>query len=313
MSRGRYILRRLIQMVPVVFGITIIIFAMLRAIPGDPAQVYLGEKATDEMIAKTRTKMGLDEPIYMQYAYFIGDLVTLDLGDSLKYRVPVSDLLWDRMKVSFSLVGVTAFFLIVITVPLGILAALRKDSLIDNAIRSLLTVTMVMPTFYTGILLIIIFSIELGLLPVSGYGDTPMEHLQHLILPALAIALGTSPIIIRILRSSILDAITSDYVRTARAKGLVEHRVITLHVLRNAMIPTVTMFGITIGALMGGAVITERVFALPGLGALLIDAVQARDYPTVQAVTFFFAIMVILVNLTTDIVYSFLDPRVELG
>lgn len=300
-------------MVPVVFGITIIIFAMLRAIPGDPAQVYLGEKATDEMIAKTRTKMGLDEPIYMQYAYFIGDLVTLDLGDSLKYRVPVSDLLWDRMKVSFSLVGVTAFFLIVITVPLGILAALRKDSLIDNAIRSLLTVTMVMPTFYTGILLIIIFSIELGLLPVSGYGDTPMEHLQHLILPALAIALGTSPIIIRILRSSILDAITSDYVRTARAKGLVEHRVITLHVLRNAMIPTVTMFGITIGALMGGAVITERVFALPGLGALLIDAVQARDYPTVQAVTFFFAIMVILVNLTTDIVYSFLDPRVELG
>lgn len=313
MSRSQYILRRLLQMIPVVFGITIIIFGMLRAIPGDPAESMLGEKATDQAKAAMTEKLGLNEPIYVQYGYFIRDLVTLDLGDSLKYRQPVNDIIWDRLKVSLTVVGVTAFFLIVITVPLGILAALKKDSLIDNAVRGVLTITMVMPTFYTGILLIIIFSIKLGLLPVSGYGETPAEHLKHVILPSLTLALVTAPYLIRILRASILDALNSDYVTTARSKGLAEQRVITLHVLRNALIPTVTLFGITIGTLMGGTVITEKVFALPGAGALLIEAVQFRDYPTVQAATLIFAIMVITINLIVDIIYSFLDPRVVLS
>ncbi len=173
MTRSRYIIRRLLQMIPVVIGITIIIFVMLRAIPGDPADSMLGEKATNEQRALMRVKLGLDEPIYVQYGYFVRDLFTFDLGDSLKYRIPVNDILWDRLKVSLTVVGVTAFFLIVITVPLGVLAALKKDSVIDNAVRAVLTITMVMPTFYTGILLIIIFSIKLNLLPVSGYGDTP--------------------------------------------------------------------------------------------------------------------------------------------
>jgi peptide/nickel transport system permease protein len=257
-------------------------------------------------------RLGLDEPIYVQYGYFVRDLLTLDLGDSLKYRQPVNDIIWDRLKVSLTVVGVTAFFLIVITVPLGILAALKKDSLLDNAVRGVLTITMVMPTFYTGILLIIIFSIKLDLLPVSGYGETPTQHLLHVMLPSLTLALVTAPYLIRILRASILDALSSDYVTTARSKGLEEQRVITLHVLRNALIPTVTLFGITIGGLMGGTVITEKVFALPGAGALLIEAVQFRDYPTVQAATFIFAIMVITINLIVDIVYSFLDPRVVL-
>ena len=313
MTRSQYILRRLIQMIPVVLGITIIIFGMLRAIPGDPAESMLGEKATDQAKAAMREKMGLNEPIYVQYGYFMRDLVTLDLGDSLKYRRPVNDIIWDRLKVSLTVVGMTAVFLILITVPLGVLAALKKDSLIDNAVRAVLTVSMVMPTFYTGILLIILFSIKLNLLPVSGYGDTPAQHLRHVILPSLTLALVTSPILIRILRASILDALSSDYVATARSKGLAEQRVISIHVLRNALIPTVTLFGITIGGLMGGTVITEKVFALPGAGALLIDAVQFRDYPTVQAATLIFAIMVITVNLVTDIVYSFLDPRVQLG
>ena len=313
MTRSRYIIRRLFQMVPVVIGITVIIFVMLRAIPGDPAESMLGDKATDAQIAVMRERLGLDEPIYVQYGYFVRDLLTLDLGDSLKYRKPVNDIIWDRLKVSLTVVGVTAFFLIVITVPLGILAALKKDSLIDNTVRGVLTITMVMPTFYTGILLIIIFSIKLDLLPVSGYGDSTFDHLRHVTLPSLTLALVTAPYLIRILRASILDALSSDYVATARAKGLEEQNVITLHVLRNALIPTVTLFGITIGGLMGGTVITEKVFALPGAGALLIEAVQFRDYPTVQAATFIFAIMVISINLIVDIIYSFLDPRVVLS
>lgn len=313
MSRGQYILRRLVQMVPVVFGITIIIFVMLRLVPGDPAVVFLGDKATDEQIAIQRRVMGLDKPIFVQYAYYMRDLVTLDLGDSLKYRTPVSDLLWDRLKVSLSVVLVTTVLIIAITVPLGVLAALRKDGILDNVMRSALMVTMLMPTFYTGILLIILLSIKLNLFPVSGYGETPLEHLHHLFLPSLALALGISPVLIRVLRSSILDALHSDYVTTARSKGLSEQKVITMHVLRNALIPTITLFGITVGGLMGGTVITEKVFALPGAGALLVDSVAARDYPTVQSATFIFAIMVILVNLATDIIYSFLDPRVSLG
>ncbi len=313
MSRGQYILRRLVQMVPVVFAITLIIFIMLRAIPGDPAQTFLGDKATDQQIEIVTREMGLDKPIYVQYGYYLRNLVTLDLGDSLKYRVPVSTLLWSRLKVSLSVVLVTGIFIMLLSLPLGILAALKKDSLIDNIVRSALMVTMVMPSFYTGILLIIGLSIKLDLFPVSGYGDTFTEHLHHLVLPSLTLALGISPILIRVLRSSILEALDSDYVNTARAKGLTEQKVITLHVLRNALIPTVTLFGVTIGGLMGGTVITEKVFALPGAGALLVDSVAARDYPTVQSATFIFAMMVILVNLATDILYSFLDPRVELG
>lgn len=313
MSRAQYIMRRLVQMIPVVFGITIIIFVMLRLVPGDPAQTFLGDKATDEQIEAVSRDMGLDKPVYVQYGYYIRDLVTLDLGESLKYRLPVNELLWDRLKVSLSVVLVTGILITAISVPLGVLAALKKDSLIDNVVRSTLMVTMVMPTFYTGIILIILLSIKVDLFPVSGYGETFPEHVHHLFLPSLALALGISPMLIRVLRSSILDALHSDYVTTARAKGLSEQNVITLHVLRNALIPTVTLFGVTIGGLMGGTVITEKVFALPGAGALLVDSVAARDYPTVQSATFVFAIMVIMVNLITDIIYSFLDPRVRLG
>lgn len=313
MSRGQYILRRLSQLIPVVFGITIVIFTMLRVVPGDPAYAVLGEKATDAQVADMRERMGLNKPIYVQYAYYLRDLVQLDLGRSTKYRMPVNDLIWDRMKVSLSMVFVTAILTMVISLPLGIYAALKKDSILDNIVRSTLMVTMVMPTFYTGILLIIIFAVKLDLFPVAGYGTTTTEHLKHLFLPALALSLGICPILIRSLRTSILEAIQSDYVKTARAKGLTEQKVMTRHVLRNALIPTITLFGISIGGLLGGAVITEKVFALPGTGALMVDAIASRDYATVQAVTLFFAIMVIVFNLLTDIVYSFVDPRVRLG
>jgi peptide/nickel transport system permease protein len=313
MSRGRYIIRRLVQMVPVVFGITIIVFLMLRAIPGDPAVVMAGEKARDEHIEALREKMGLNKPIYVQYGYYLRNLVTLDLGDSTKYRVPVNSLIWGRLQVSLSVVAVTIVLTALIALPLGVFAALRKDSLLDNIVRSFLIVPLVMPTFYTGILLIIILSVKLGLLPVSGYGHGPLDHLKHLILPGLTLSLAISPVLIRTLRASILEAMNSDYVKTARAKGLREQIVITRHVLRNALIPTVTLFGISIGGIMGGTVVTEKVFALPGAGALLVDAVAARDYATVQAAVMIVAMMVVAVNLITDIIYSFIDPRVQLG
>jgi len=286
---------------------------MLRLIPGDPASVMLGERATDAAVARINHELGLDQPIYIQYGYFLRDLATLNLGTSIKYQVPVANLLGQRLLVSLSVVGVTLLLTIVIAFPLGVLAALKKDSLIDNAVRSLFVVLMLLPSFWVGILLIIFFSVQLGLFPVSGYGSGGFDSLHHLFLPALTIALAITPVLVRALRSSILDALSADYVRTARAKGLRESAVITAHVLRNALIPAVTLLGLSIGSLMGGTVILEKVFALPGAGALLIDSIGARDYPVVQAATMVFATMVILVNLVTDIIYSFLDPRVRFG
>jgi peptide/nickel transport system permease protein len=308
---GQYIARRLVQLIPVVFGITLVLFFMLRLLPGDPSSAMLGERATDEAVARLNHHLGLDKPIYIQYGYFLRSLATLDLGTSIKYKVPVSSLLFHRLQVSLSVVGVTLVLTCLLSLPLGILAALKKDSIIDNIVRSTFMVLMLMPSFWVGILLIIFFSVRLGLFPVSGYGSGALGHLRHLFLPGLTIALGLSPILIRTLRSSILEAMGADFVKTARAKGLRERDVVTVHVLRNALIPSMTLLGLSIGGLMGGTVILEKVFALPGAGALLIDSINARDYPVVQASTMIFAAMVILVNLATDILYSFLDPRVR--
>ena len=310
---GQHIARRLVQMIPVVFGITLILFVMLRLIPGDPASVMLGERATDEAVARINRQLGLDQPIYVQYGFFLRDLATLNLGTSIKYQVPVAALLGQRLLVSLAVVGVTLVLTIAIAFPLGVLAALKKDSLIDNVVRSIFVVLMLMPSFWVGILLIIFFSVQLGLFPVSGIGSGLLDNLHHLFLPALTIALAIAPVLVRALRSSILDALSADYVRTARAKGMRERAVITAHVLRNALIPATTLLGLSIGSLMGGTVILEKVFALPGAGALLIDSIGARDYPVVQAATMVFATMVILVNLVTDVIYSFLDPRVRFG
>ncbi|HUY99295.1 MAG TPA: ABC transporter permease [Thermomicrobiaceae bacterium] len=313
MSRGQYILRRLVQMIPVLLGVTIIVFTLVHLIPGDPAAAMLGDKATIDNVARLRQAMGLDKPLYVQYFYYLRNLFELNLGTSILYRIPVASLIGQRMVVTLSLVACTAVLTTIISLPLGILAALKKDSLLDNIVRSSLMVTMVMPSFWSGIMLIIILSIQLHLTPVSGWGTNPLDDIYHLILPALTISLGLAPILIRSLRTSILEALGTDYIKTARSKGLQERVVISVHVLRNALIPPVTLLGVSIGFLMGGAVIIERVFALPGEGALLIDSVTARDYPVIQSATLIFSVLVILVNLATDILYSFLDPRVRFG
>jgi peptide/nickel transport system permease protein len=309
----RYILRRLGQLVPVVFGITLVLFVLLRLIPGDPASAMLGDRGTDEAVARINHEFGLDQPIYIQYFYYLRSLLTLNMGDSIRYQVPVAALLLPRLGVSLSVVALTLVLTIIIALPFGLLAALRKDSALDNAVRAVFMVMMLMPSFWVGILLIIFFSVQLRLFPVAGFGSGFLDILWHLFLPALTISLSIAPVLVRSLRSSILESLGADYVRTARAKGLRESVVVIAHVLRNALIPATTLLGLSIGGLMGGTVILEKVFALPGAGALLIDSIGVRDYPVVQATTLIFAALVILINLLTDVLYSFLDPRVRFG
>jgi peptide/nickel transport system permease protein len=281
-------------------------------IPGDPAITALGLRASPEAVAALRHEWGLDRPLWEQYALYLSRTVRGDLGNSLKFKVPVASLLPDKMVVSLSLIAYAAVLTMAVSLPLGVAAALRKNGPFDQMVRLVLMVTMVMPGFWIGILFLIFFSIRLGLFPVSGFGEGPVGHLHHLFLPALTISLAIAPILVRSLRGSILEAMASDYVRTARAKGLRERLIVNGHVLRNALIPPVTLFGLSIGYLLGGTVVIENVFTLPGAGKLLIDAILARDYPLVQSTVLIFAALVILVNLATDLVYTFLDPRVQL-
>ncbi len=312
MNRGQFIVRRLAQMVPVLFGITIVVFALLQLIPGDPATTILGVQARPESMAALRRELGLDRPLWEQYLRYMGNLAQFDLGDSLKFRVSVASLLPGRLEVSLALIAYATLLTVAITLPLGIVSALRKDGLFDQVTRGLLLLTLVMPAFWVGIIFLTYFSVKWKLFPVAGYGEGWREHLHHLFLPALTIALSIVPILVRSLRASILEAMGSDYVRTARAKGLRERAVVTAHVLRNALIPALTLLGLSVGYLLGGTVIVENVFSLPGAGKLLVEAIAARDYPLVQATTLVFAALVITINLLTDLIYTFLDPRVQL-
>ena len=299
-------------MVPVLFGITLVVFALLQLIPGDPATTMLGLQARPEAVAALQRELGLDRPLWEQYLRYLGNVVTFDLGNSLKFKVSVASLLGDRLEVSLALIAYATVLMIVLSLPLGIISALRKDGIFDQVTRVFLMVTLVMPAFWVGILFLTYFSVKLQLFPVAGYGEGWREHLHHLFLPALTIALSIVPMLVRALRTSILEAMSSDYVRTARAKGLREQAVVATHVLRNALIPALTLLGLSVGYLLGGTVIVENVFSLPGAGKLLVDAITARDYPLVQSTTLVFAILVIAVNLLTDVIYTFLDPRVRL-
>jgi peptide/nickel transport system permease protein len=312
MNRGQFILRRLAQMIPVLFGITLVVFALLQLIPGDPVQTMLGLQARPESVAALRQELGLDRPLWEQYLRYLGNVITFDLGDSLKFKVSVASLLGERLEVSLVLITYATVLMMVLSLPLGIISALRKDGIFDQITRVVLMVTLVMPAFWVGILFLTYFSVKFQLFPVAGYGEGWREHLHHLFLPALTIALSIVPILVRALRSSILEAMASDYVRTARAKGLRERAVVSTHVLRNALIPALTLLGLSVGYLLGGTVIVENVFSLPGAGKLLVDAIAARDYPLVQSTTLVFAVLVIFVNLLTDVIYTFLDPRVRL-
>lgn len=305
-----FLRRRLFHMVPVIVGITLVTFFMIHLIPGDPARIMLGPRATPDRVEQLRRELGLDKPLYTQYLYFLGNVVRGDLGRSLYYRQSVTPLVLERLPVTLSLVLYSAALAMLISVPLGVVAALRRNSIIDQAIRTVFLLTLSMPPFWLGLLLIIALGLGLRLFPVSGFGAGPPDNLWHLFLPSLTIALSLSPMLIRSLRISMISNLRALYVTTARSKGLKERTIILRHVLRNSLISTITILGVNLGWLIGGTVIIETVFALPGLGYLMVSAIQARDYPVVQAITLIFAVLVILINLTTDLAYAALDPRV---
>jgi peptide/nickel transport system permease protein len=312
MEHLSYIVKRTLQILPVLLFVTFLIFVMMRLIPGDPASVMLGEKATPELLAQVQARMGLDKPLYIQYFIFLRNLLSFNLGDSILFVVPVSELLEKRMVVTLTLTVMASFFVILISFPLGYLAGRKKDRWPDQLIRTSALVALSMPQFWLGILMLLVFGLQLHLFPVGGWGDTWPEHLRSLVLPALTEALGTAALMVRNLRNNVVDVMRSDYVDFARSKGLTERVVRSRHIVRNALVSTITLFALRMGAMLGGAVIIETVFALPGVGSLMVQSVFSRDYSVVQATVFIFAALVLVVNLITDVSYSLLDPRVKL-
>lgn len=272
----------------------------------------LGEKATPEMVAAKEAEMGLDKPLVVQYGIFLRDLVTGNLGDSIQYSVPVSQLLGPRMVVTVSLALMTALFVVLISFPLGYYCGRHKNGIGDNVIRIVSLVALSMPQFWIGILLLLLFGLKLDWVPISGWGSTFLEHIQCLILPSITGALGVCTLMIKNLRGNVANVMGMDFVDFARSKGIPERRVRSRHIVKNALISTVTLLALRIVNLLGYTVVIETVFGLPGVGALLVEAIFRRDYAVVQSVVVIFALLVLLVNLITDISYSLLDPRVEL-
>lgn len=308
-----YVLRRLLAMLPVLLGITLIVFFMIHLVPGDPARTLLGTRATDESVAALHKVFGLDKPIWQQYLDYLGRLAHGDLGRSFFYNSDVNGLVTGRLPATLWLIVSAIILALLISIPLAVLAASRRGSVLDQVIRAVPLVGLGMPAFWVGIMLVLIFGLKLRLFPVSGFGEDTVGHLRSIFLPALTVALALTPILIRSLRTSMIAVLDSDYVVTARAKGLSHRRVILGHTLRNAAVSSVTVLGVNIAYLVGSTLVIERVFALPGIGTLMLDAIFNRDFAVVQAVTLVFAVMVVIVNLTTDVVHAALDPRVGLS
>jgi peptide/nickel transport system permease protein len=306
-----FLRRRLIQTVPVLFGISLITFFMIHLIPGDPARNMLGPRATPERVAELRQSLGLDRPLGIQYGRFLAGVARGDLGESLYYRQAVRPLVFERLPATVFLILYSALLALLISLPLGVLAAVRRNTWVDQVIRAIFLVTLAMPAFWLGILFILVLGLRLDLFPIGGYGETFLDRLYHLFLPSLTIALSLSPLLIRSLRTSMIGNLRAQYVTTARAKGLRERAIIMAHLLRPSMISTVTILGVNLGFLVGSTVIIETVFAIPGLGFMMVSSIQSRDYPVIQAVTMVLAVLVILVNLLTDLAYAVLDPRVS--
>jgi peptide/nickel transport system permease protein len=310
-SRLAWISRRLAQLVPVLIGISIISFLLVKLTPGDPARMILGPKASPEAVAAVRERLGLDEPMIIQYLDYIGHLAQGDLGESIRYQVPVSDLILEVLPVT----GFLAIYVICLTVPatllLGIVAARNQGNWIDQFIRLLSVLGMTMPVFWLAILMLRLFSVDFGLFPVSGFGAGFAGHLHHLFLPAVSISVWLIPVLVRNLRAALLEQMNADYVVASRAKGLPEGYIFRKHILKNASLPTLNLFGVLVAYLIGGTVIVELVYALPGLGTLMFNAILGRDYSVIQGLTLFYAFATVLITLCTDLISTLIDPRVE--
>jgi peptide/nickel transport system permease protein len=309
-----FIFRRLLATVPVLLIVAVLVFLMLRLTPGDPAAILAGDAASSEQIAEIRASLGLDRPLPVQFAIWIGNLARGELGQSYFYKMQVTQLIGQRLEPTMALATLTIFFAVVVSIPLGVLAAWRFGGWFDRALMGFSVLGFSVPVFVLAYILIWIVSLQLGWFPVQGYrrlADGFFPFLHHLILPALTLSVIYIALIARVTRASVLEALGEDYVRTARAKGLPEMRVLVRHALANAAVPIATVIGIGIAILIGGVVVTESVYAIPGLGRLTVDAVLARDFPTIQGVILFFSFIYVLVNLLIDLSYVFLDPRIR--
>lgn len=303
----RFLIRRILMMIPVLIGVSLVVFIMNYFTPGDPAVMILGDMATPEDIQMMHDELKLDEPFVVQYVNYIKNIVTKgDFGTSYTTKQPVLTELLERFPNTFKLAGLSVILSVIIGVTVGIISATRQYSLLDNVATAFSLVGVSMPNFWQGMMLIIVFSVWLGWLPPSGF-STPM----HWILPAITIGTSSAAQIMRMTRSSMLEVIRQDYIRTARAKGQSERIVIWHHALKNALIPIITVVGLSFGRLLGGAVLTESIFSIAGIGKLMVDAINLRNYPVVQGGVLFIAIVMSIVNLIVDILYSYVDPRIR--
>ena len=312
MHRYKFVLYRPLQFLPVLFGISIITFILVRMIPGDPARVLLGTRSTPEAIANIRAQYGLDEPMWLQYFYFLQNLAKGEMGKSILYKIDVLKLILTRIEPTLVLVLVSVLLSIQIAVPLAAISARSKGRLADHIIRIVSTVGLGFPPFWLALMLIIALSVNMGLFPVSGYGRTLSDKIWYLVLPSLTIALSLSAVLTRSLRAAMIVELQSDLATAARARGMPESVVFWRHVLPNSIVPTINLLAVNIGWLIGGTVVVESVFAIPGMGQLLVRAIFSRDYMVVQGVAMVFACATVLVNFIADIATVTADPRVKI-
>jgi peptide/nickel transport system permease protein len=314
MGLWSYIARRVLALVPIALGVTFLTFMLVHLIPGDPALTILGNKATPAKIALLHKEWGLDKPLPVQYLKFLGRVVHGDLGTSLFYGVNAGSLVWQKLPVTIFLIGFGGLMALVLAVPLALIAATRRGRLPDHLVRVVPLVGLGFPPFWVGLVLLLLFALHFGRpFPVGGYGQGLGGHIRSMFLPALTVALAFTPILIRSLRNALLEVLESDYVTTARSKGVSERRVLLSHALRNAIISTVAVLAVNLAYLVGGTFIIEQVFDLPGVGQLMLNAIFQRDFPVVQAVTLASAVLVVLVYLVADVAQALLDPRVRFG
>ncbi len=309
-----FIVRRILATVPVMGVVAVFVFLLLHLSPGDPATVIAGDYASPEDIARIRTQLGLDQPLHIQFATWIGRLLQGDLGISIFSNLPVATLIGQRLEPTLALAAITLVFAVLVAVPLGTIAAWKSGSLIDRLVMGFAVLGFSVPVFVLGYVLIYFFAIKLNLFPVQGYaniGDGVLPFLHRLILPALTLSVIFIALIARITRASVLEVLSEDYVRTAYAKGLPERLVLLRHALRNAAVPIITVIGIGFSLLIGGVVVTESVYNIPGLGRLTVDAVLRRDYPVIQGIILVFSAAYVVVNLVIDLLYTVFDPRIR--
>lgn len=312
----RYIASRAAQMVPVALLISIIVFALTVLLPGDPTYAILGEYATPQQREIARQQYGLDQPVPVQYGKWIGRLAEGDLGRSLRTREPIIEMMKSRLPVTIELALLSTITALLFGIPLGVIAALRHNTAVDTSVSATALVSLAIPNFWAGVLLIYLFSLYLDLLPPSGFvpfATDPVTHLKLMVMPTLALGTSLAALVMRQTRASMLEVLSADYIRSARAKGLTRSRVLVAHALRNSLIPLATIVGLQFGHLLGGAVIVETIFNLPGLGRMLVDGIFTRDAPAVQGAILFIVFAVLLVNLMTDLVYTLIDPRIDLA